>query len=258
MTRKSIPGSVESAILRECARRCALCYGLNDDLGQKQGQIAHVNHDASDGRSENLVFLCLPHHDEYDTVRRQTKSITQAEVLAYKEGLAAAVASGEHRLVSATPGVSSKVREHDTKLFLEADGMLPEAALREWCDRLVGDNSYDVVGVRGVDKFLRHSALTGNRFMAPSLQAVHQQFAIALGELRGFLSTHFFVYPLIQRERNLRLCLYPEQNIDRGGDGSRKSRDHYEKHRVALEALVEKVEAAYDVYRNLVKTELAE
>ena len=43
-------------------RRCALCFHLNGDLEEKRGQLAHLNHDRSISREDNLVFLCMDHH----------------------------------------------------------------------------------------------------------------------------------------------------------------------------------------------------
>lgn len=53
----------------------------------RKGQIAHLNHDASDRRFENLVYLCLEHHDEYDGRTSQSKGYTVDELRAYRDRL---------------------------------------------------------------------------------------------------------------------------------------------------------------------------
>jgi len=53
----------------------------------RKGQIAHLNHDRSDSRFENLVFLCLEHHDEDDGQPSQSKGLTLEEVRSYRERL---------------------------------------------------------------------------------------------------------------------------------------------------------------------------
>jgi hypothetical protein len=68
-------------------RKCCLCVFLNDRDEVRQGQIAHLNRDASDSRFENLVFLCFEHHDDYDTKRSQSKGFLPEEVRAYREML---------------------------------------------------------------------------------------------------------------------------------------------------------------------------
>lgn len=64
-----------------------MCFGLHNDASIKDGQLAHVNRDAEDSRLENLAFLCLQHHDQYDTRRSQSKGFTEDELLEYRAKL---------------------------------------------------------------------------------------------------------------------------------------------------------------------------
>jgi len=68
-------------------RRCCLCFGLNDDFDQKQGQVAHLDQDRDNNSPGNLAFLCLHHHDAYDSRTSQSKGLTIGEVKAYRESL---------------------------------------------------------------------------------------------------------------------------------------------------------------------------
>lgn len=92
--RKRTPEQTEADVLIASRRRCALCYGLFGDLDQKRGQIAHVNRDPSNSDFENLAYLCLPHHDEYDAKTSQSKRFTPAELIAYRQGLYDRVGQG--------------------------------------------------------------------------------------------------------------------------------------------------------------------
>ena len=49
-------------MLSRCARRCCLCFWLKGDFAEKEGQIAHLDHNPANGAEENLVFLCLCCH----------------------------------------------------------------------------------------------------------------------------------------------------------------------------------------------------
>jgi hypothetical protein len=49
--RKKAKQDVETEVLLKCARRCALCYYLNNDLREKVGQVAHIDQDHA-GSSE--------------------------------------------------------------------------------------------------------------------------------------------------------------------------------------------------------------
>jgi hypothetical protein len=83
MNRPRVSVAIETSILILSRRRCALCYGLHEDVGVKAGQIAHINRNSSDHRLENLAFLCLQHHDEYDSRRSQSKGFTESELRHY-------------------------------------------------------------------------------------------------------------------------------------------------------------------------------
>jgi len=68
-------------------RRCCLCVFLSDRDEVRRGQIAHLNHDRSDSRFKNLVWLCLEHHDEFDSQPSQSKGLTLDEVREYRDRL---------------------------------------------------------------------------------------------------------------------------------------------------------------------------
>lgn len=50
----------------------------------KQIQIAHLDRDRENNNPDNLVALCLEHHDEYDSRRSQSKGIKIDEVKHYR------------------------------------------------------------------------------------------------------------------------------------------------------------------------------
>jgi len=87
MPRKKILGDRETQVLTASGRRCCLCTGLYDDYEVKQGQIAHLDHDPSNNSIENLAFLCLGHHDWYDSRPSQSKALTIGEVKLYRDKL---------------------------------------------------------------------------------------------------------------------------------------------------------------------------
>jgi hypothetical protein len=76
-TRKPIPADTQHRILDRSRRRCALCVHFDQEHGQKEGQFAHIDRDPSNNDEDNLAYLCLPHHDDYDTKRRQTRNLTE-------------------------------------------------------------------------------------------------------------------------------------------------------------------------------------
>src|ERR1035437_1562923 len=85
--RKKTPPEVEVEVLKRCRRRCAICFGLARDEAIKSGQIAHLDGKPSNVDFDNLAFLCLEHHDQYDSSTSQSKSLTLREVKAYRSEL---------------------------------------------------------------------------------------------------------------------------------------------------------------------------
>src|ERR1700731_2580805 len=85
--RTHIPEHILHRVLDRSRRRCALCVHFDNDRHQKEGQIAHLDRDPSNFAEDNLAFLCLPHHDNYDTKRRQTKNLTIHEAKTARDRL---------------------------------------------------------------------------------------------------------------------------------------------------------------------------
>lgn len=91
MTRPKLPKSVENQVLVQCRRRCCVCFGLARDLSIKAGQIAHLDRRPANNALDNLAFLCLDHHDQYDSTTSQSKGLTALEVLTFRKELHQAI-----------------------------------------------------------------------------------------------------------------------------------------------------------------------
>ena len=83
-TRRTFSAEVETKVFVASRRRCALCYGLDGDTTEKEGQIAHVDRNAANAAEENAAWLCMKHHSRYDSRSQQAKSHTPKELLAYR------------------------------------------------------------------------------------------------------------------------------------------------------------------------------
>lgn len=86
-SRRAPSKSVETDVLILSRRRCCVCFFLKNRKGDRPGQIAHLNRDPSDSKFDNLVFLCLEHHDEYDRQPSQAKGLSFGEVREYRNRL---------------------------------------------------------------------------------------------------------------------------------------------------------------------------
>ena len=91
--RRTVPKEIEEEVLILARRRCCVCFGLDRDTQMKQGQIVHLDHDAANNELDNLAFLCLPHHDQYDSKTSQSKGLTFNEVRRFRRELHDAIES---------------------------------------------------------------------------------------------------------------------------------------------------------------------
>ncbi len=98
--RRKIPSEVLTTVLVRSARRCCLCFGLRGDFSERKGQVAHIDHDPANHTERNLVFLCLEHHDAFDSSPSQSKGITKEEVEFYRDKLYEGVEAKLSRQVS--------------------------------------------------------------------------------------------------------------------------------------------------------------
>jgi hypothetical protein len=87
MARKAIPDATQVSILLKSRRRCCLCLGLRGDDVAKKGQFAHLDGNNKNFAGDNLVFLCLEHHDEYDSTPRLSKGLREKEVRRWRDEL---------------------------------------------------------------------------------------------------------------------------------------------------------------------------
>ena len=90
--RKKISPSIEVDVLEKSGRRCCLCYALDRDYDEKAGQIAHLDGNRNNNSINNLAFLCLPHHDIFDSTTSQSKNYSTSEVKRYRKSLEETVA----------------------------------------------------------------------------------------------------------------------------------------------------------------------
>ncbi len=99
----------ERTVLTKSRRRCCLCFGLHADLRLKKGQVAHIDHDRTNSVEDNLAFLCLDHHDEYDAKRSQAKGLTEKEVKYYRGELYSVLKAGPQAIAAPAPSGALKL-----------------------------------------------------------------------------------------------------------------------------------------------------
>jgi hypothetical protein len=110
MDRRKTPSDIETAVLVNSARRCALCFHLLGDLNVKNGQIAHLDKDPSNSAEDNLAFMCLEHHSLFDSRTSQHKNYTLQEVKMARSKLYEAIAQNKHGGMTAEDARMSQER----------------------------------------------------------------------------------------------------------------------------------------------------
>jgi hypothetical protein len=106
--------TLEGEVLERSGRRCCICFGLHGDFEVKRGQIAHLDHNHQNNNIDNLAFLCLAHHDEYDTRTSQSKGWTIEEAKYYRTKLFEEI---EKRRNAITQGEDLAAQEYKGLVF---------------------------------------------------------------------------------------------------------------------------------------------
>ena len=144
--RKKLSDIKQFSVLYSSARRCCLCFSLNQGYSEKKGQIAHLDQNRSNYSVENLAWLCLPHHDVYDSKSSQSKAYSEFEVKQYRQALYDEVNC--RRLISVGNDTVEKVRfkrqliEDNLALFFFAAHAMYEPPFRDLLLKEVKDPDF--------------------------------------------------------------------------------------------------------------------
>lgn len=85
--RQAVRKLTQKDVLVASRRRCCICFCLEDVDKDCDGQIAHLDRNPSNSSFDNLAFLCLRHHDKYDSKTSQSKGYQEEEVREYRNQL---------------------------------------------------------------------------------------------------------------------------------------------------------------------------
>ena len=83
--RPRIPTAIQDQVIVTSRRRCCLCFYLRDLRENKRDRSRIWIMIQPTMCSGILVYLCLGHHDEFDSVPRQSKALTSGEVREYRD-----------------------------------------------------------------------------------------------------------------------------------------------------------------------------
>lgn len=150
--RPKIPTQVELDVISQSARRCCMCFALSADFDEKQGQIAHLDHDRTNNKPSNLAWLCLPHHDQYDSKTSQSKGYSEKEIKRYRDGLHEHIEKWRYNTLKIDESVTKPVKkfldENTPLVFFAAlatvNPILKQYMLKEISDPLLKEKIINV------------------------------------------------------------------------------------------------------------------
>jgi hypothetical protein len=251
--RKSIPKDISVSILTRSRRRCALCFGLRGDLQEKKGQIAHLDQNPANSAENNLIYLCLEHHDQYDSSTSQSKGLTKDELLAYQVKLYLAIETGLNVLLSESAIKNNETIIHDQEIFDRSNAILSERQLKDFLDNLQTNDAY--LGEKHTEliEYCYFFDEIGNYFLIPELAITAKALLQAKRKLLVFIATHFFMYPNHKVAGDYQYAMYPELNMDREGHGQIEEIEIYDRYQKELDEHCHQVRDAHKQYRLTVK-----
>jgi len=186
--RKKISDPNEKAVLTQSGRRCCICVAVNGDSSVKKGQVAHLDHNPANYKLDNLAWLCLEHHTEYDSISSQHKGWRKTEVKAYRSHLYEAIVKMRKRTVSELANLP-KVKEsaHKSTIVRRKRAQQPKKRVAEFIDQMraiaqEAQNPHNLVIAQ--EKFRRLIEEIKTYLHTELSRSEADSFAIKIGESR--------------------------------------------------------------------------
>jgi hypothetical protein len=186
--RKRTPTEIELAVLDKSRRRCALCFQIIGDLTEKRGQIAHLDENPANYFEDNLAFLCLDHHSQYDSKTSQHKNYTMAELKKARDRLYEAIAQERHLQEERTTDVGFIDDRATLQAIIDAMGGETMSFLRDFDFGNPFDN-HQLDGLRIVILDRNHAE---HEFVDRELEALRKSLLDTGRTLLDLLATYAF------------------------------------------------------------------
>ena len=231
--RKPIPQATQVNTLVESRRRCAMCFHLHDDFSVQDGQLAHIDRNPSNDAEDNLVFLCLVHHNQYDTKPSQSKGWLPAELTEIKRRFLQAIAEGRHLIGHAA--ASTVGRETDRKALGDLVQAMTDTRTMDFMrDADFGSWSFHWRELNALDEYVQFPRGAEREFIDRDLEALRQKFIEEYAAFRPLLPQYTAPTPWTPTYRTVPVELRDTQP------------ERYAKTVQMLRAAADKVCAAYD------------
>ncbi len=144
--------------------------------------------------------------------------------------------------------------KHDTEIFKKSQEILPEKSLIAFFETILSDHSYESRPGTQLQEYARFHKMPESEFIDEELRRLASNLSKNLIVLLGWIALHFWRYPKDQPSENVRYCMHPDWNDERGGDWD--SIDQYDEVTEKLTSLSDDVSDSYIDYRKAVKRKL--
>lgn len=232
--RQKTAQGIETSILLSSARRCPVCFQLYGDLAVKVGQIAHLDGDRTNGEEDNLAWMCMPHHSEYDSTTSQHKNFTIGEVKMMRTRLYDAIARNEH--TTGAPPQAVGGRQADLRTLNAITGQMTQADTLEVLHRHHFGDPFATAVLDVIGGF-RYQTGAGYEFIDQELEQKRVTFLGACSTFSDDAGRYTFAW------NNSPMRRVPTE-------WHNENRDFYDK---VVRALDNKATALYEAYNDLVR-----
>jgi hypothetical protein len=174
--RKVTPKENETEVLTKSRRRCMLCYYLHGDLSEKKGQIAHLDDNRANYAIDNLAWVCLEHHSEFDSTTSQHKNYTVQEAKFARDDLHKAIAAGKHTTykkgdLRPQPGLAA-----DTKTLDALTSLMASTGTIDWLrENNFAGYSFNTNHLNGIGTYISQRG-PEREFIDVELEAMRKAF----------------------------------------------------------------------------------
>lgn len=149
----------------------------------KEGQLAHIDRNRANNAEDNLVFLCLVHHNQYDTKPSQSKAWLPAELAEIKIRYQQAIAEDRH--ISHGSAAVTAGRETDRKALNDLVQAMSNSGTMDFLrDVDFGGWSFHWRELHALDEYVQFPRGAEREFIDRDLEALRQKFVAEYAAFR--------------------------------------------------------------------------
>ncbi|MFH1093553.1 MAG: hypothetical protein V1739_05280 [Candidatus Omnitrophota bacterium] len=146
--------------------------------------------------------------------------------------------------------------KHDKEIFHLFDLIMPENKLREVLDLLEKKHFYNIKSSEYIDKFSDSLREESRQYINVRIKKTSIALAGAIKLLSEFIDKNFLAFPDGHDNGTSPEGMYPNPEIDGGGNEQEKNSARFDKFDEELKILSGSVRSKYQKYRNLIKQNL--